>query len=308
MRKGKTYILVTVLLVAVIALAGILAACGGSDDDRRAPAPAHPQPAAIEGSAMERATAILGHEPTGLAAEIVTAGEVIVANDSELPAAELRRPRRPTSSWASTSTSPRGWPRSSASASSGSTRVGDHPRRPADNGRYDVSIGSMTSRPSARRPSTSRDPYYYTSGQVFVKKGGTQITGVDDLAGKTVGVGAATTYYDFLKANTDGRRQDVHHRRRRLPGPPQRQPRLRDDRRPHRPAGHPRGQGHASSRASRSTTRTSRSRSRRARPTGSRCSPTPSQQMHEDGALTEMSQAVVQRHRPDGEGVVTASR
>ena len=45
-------------------------------------------------------------------------------------------------------------------------------------------------------------PYYYTSGQVFVKKGGPQITGVEDLAGKAVGVGAATTYYDFLKAES----------------------------------------------------------------------------------------------------------
>ncbi len=46
------------------------------------------------------------------------------------------------------------------------------------------------------------EPYYYTSGQVFVKKGGPQITGADDLDGKKVGVGAATTYYDFLKEKT----------------------------------------------------------------------------------------------------------
>ena len=56
---------------------------------------------------------------------------------------------------------------------------------------------------SARRPvATSPMPYYYTSGQVFVKKGGTQITGAADLDGKKVGVGAATTYYDYLKDNT----------------------------------------------------------------------------------------------------------
>ena len=35
MRKGKSYILMTVLIVAVIALAGILAACGGDDTDGR---------------------------------------------------------------------------------------------------------------------------------------------------------------------------------------------------------------------------------------------------------------------------------
>ena len=86
MRKGKTYILVIALLVAVIALAGVLAACGGDDTtDGATTSPAASEPAAIEGSAMERATAILGHEPTGLALEIVTAGEVVVANDSNYP-------------------------------------------------------------------------------------------------------------------------------------------------------------------------------------------------------------------------------
>ena len=34
------------------------------------------------------------------------------------------------------------------------------------------------------------DPYYYTSGQVFVKKGGPQITGVNSLVGRRVGLDA----------------------------------------------------------------------------------------------------------------------
>ena len=78
-----------------------------------------------------------------------------------------------------------------------------------NNGRYDVSIGSMTSAIDGVKVAERRqtldfsDPYYYTSGQVFVKKGGTQITGVADLAGKKVGVGAQTTYYDYLKKNSD---------------------------------------------------------------------------------------------------------
>ncbi len=84
MRKGKTYILVIALLVAVIALAGVLAACG--EDEPATEESASPTEApAIEGSALERATAILGHEPTGLALEIVTKGEVVVANDSNYP-------------------------------------------------------------------------------------------------------------------------------------------------------------------------------------------------------------------------------
>ncbi len=60
----------------------------------------------------------------------------------------------------------------------------------------------MTITPEREKTVDFTEPYYYTSGQVFVKKGGTQITSIDDLAGKTVGVGAATTYYDFLKKNS----------------------------------------------------------------------------------------------------------
>jgi polar amino acid transport system substrate-binding protein len=60
----------------------------------------------------------------------------------------------------------------------------------------------MTITPERKKALDFTDPYYYTSGQVFVKKGGPQITGAQDLDGKTVGVGAATTYYDYLKKNT----------------------------------------------------------------------------------------------------------
>ncbi len=81
MRKGKTYILVIALLVAVIALAGVLAACGEDEPAAEESAPATEAPA-IEGTALERATAILGQEPTGLALDIVTKGEVVVANDA----------------------------------------------------------------------------------------------------------------------------------------------------------------------------------------------------------------------------------
>ena len=77
----------------------------------------------------------------------------------------------------------------------------------------------MTITPERQKALDFTEPYYYTSGQVFVKKGGTQITGVDDLDGKKVGVGAATTYYDYPQGEHQGRRQDVHHRRGRLPGP-----------------------------------------------------------------------------------------
>ena len=207
MRKGKTYILVTALLVAVIALAGVLAACGSDSEEGGASAsPSATQ--AIEGSAMERATAILGHAPTGLAADIATAGEVIVANDSNYA---------PQSSVDPTTKEVVGFDVDVAKGMAEILGLGikwEHPSWetiPAglNNGRYDVSIGSMTSAIDGVKVQERWDtldfsePYYYTSGQVFVKKGGPQITGVADLAGKNVGVGAQTTYYTYLKENSD---------------------------------------------------------------------------------------------------------
>ena len=81
MRKGKTYILVAVLLIAVIALAGIVAACGSSSSSTSSSASA----SAAAATPMDIATKILGHAPTGLAATIVNRGSVIVANDANYP-------------------------------------------------------------------------------------------------------------------------------------------------------------------------------------------------------------------------------
>ena len=75
MSKGKWFILGTVVLLAVVAVFA-LAACG---DEAEEPAA---EETALTGSAAERAAAILGREPTGLAKEIVDRGTVIVANDA----------------------------------------------------------------------------------------------------------------------------------------------------------------------------------------------------------------------------------
>ena len=197
MRKGETAILAAVLLIAVIALAGIVAACGSSNSGSSASASA----SAAASSPMDIATKILGHAPTGLAKTIVDRGSVIVANDANYP------------------------PQSSVDQATGklvgfdvdvANKMGEllgltvDFKNPAwetipaglQQGKYDVSIGSMTITPERQKVLAFTDPYYYTSGQIFVKKGGPQITGVADLAGKKVGVGAATTYYDYLKKNS----------------------------------------------------------------------------------------------------------
>ncbi len=192
MRERKIHILMVLLLVGAVALGGVLAACGGDE------ASTEESPPAAEMSAAEIAQEVLGHEPTGLAAEIIERGNVIVANDADYP------------------------PQSSVDKATGklvgfdvdvANRMGEvlglniEFKNPAwetipaglNQGKFDVSIGSMTPTPERAKALDFTEPYYYTSGQVFVKEGGPQISGVEDLAGKSVGVGAATTYYDFLK-------------------------------------------------------------------------------------------------------------
>jgi polar amino acid transport system substrate-binding protein len=195
MRKGKTYILAAVLLVAVIALAGFAAACGGSSDSGSA----SPSPQAT--SAADIAQQILGKAPAGLAAKIVAADTVVVANDANYA---------PQSSIDKSTGELVGFDVDVAKKMAEILGLQVKFENPAwetipaglNQGKYDVSIGSMTVTPQRQKALDFTEPYYYTSGQVFVKKGGPQITSVKDLDGKKVGVGAATTYYDYLKANS----------------------------------------------------------------------------------------------------------
>jgi len=194
MRKGKTYILAAVLLVAVIALAGFAAASGGSSNSGSSPSPQAT-------SAADVAQQILGKAPTGLAAKIVTADTVVVANDANYA---------PQSSIDKATGDLVGFDVDVAKKMAEILGLQVKFENPAwetipaglNQGKYDVSIGSMTVTPERQKALDFTDPYYYTSGQVFVKKGGPQITSVKDLDGKKVGVGAATTYYDYLKANS----------------------------------------------------------------------------------------------------------
>jgi polar amino acid transport system substrate-binding protein len=168
MSKGKWFILGAVALLAVVAMFA-LAACG---DEAEEPAA---EETALTGSAAERAVEILGREPTGLAKTIVDRGTVIVANDANYA------------------------PQSSIDEATGelvgfdvdvALRMGEilglevqfeNPNWetiPAglNQGRYDVSIGSMTITAERDKMIDFTEPYYFTSGQVFVKAGGPQIT------------------------------------------------------------------------------------------------------------------------------------
>jgi polar amino acid transport system substrate-binding protein len=67
------------------------------------------------------------------------------------------------------------------------------------NGRWDISVGSMTITPERAKVLDFSPPYYYTPASVAVHKDNTDITDVKtDLDGKTIGVCGACTYEFYL--------------------------------------------------------------------------------------------------------------
>ncbi len=67
-------------------------------------------------------------------------------------------------------------------------------------GRWDISVGSMTITVPRREVLDFSPAYYYTPAQMTATTA-SGITTLDGLAGKTVCVGSATTYQDWLEGN-----------------------------------------------------------------------------------------------------------
>jgi polar amino acid transport system substrate-binding protein len=188
MRKGKSLFAVTVVLLTVLALAAALGACGSTSGSTTT---------ASSSAAASTIEQILGHAPTGVAAQILQNNEIRVADDANYPpqsymkgneligfdvdvakkVAELLgvQVKFINPNW---------------DAVPGGLKVG----------RWDVSIGSMTRTTERAKSMDFAEPYYYTQGQLMVKQGAPLLTTVDSLKGKKIGCGVATTYQDFLKA------------------------------------------------------------------------------------------------------------
>ncbi|UCF27568.1 MAG: transporter substrate-binding domain-containing protein [Chloroflexota bacterium] len=64
--------------------------------------------------------------------------------------------------------------------------------------RWDLSIGSMTPTEERSEVLWFTDPYYYTPAVFAVHNDNTDIQTVEDISGKTVGLGTATTYEAWL--------------------------------------------------------------------------------------------------------------
>ena len=69
-------------------------------------------------------------------------------------------------------------------------------------GRWDMSVGSMTVTSPRQKVLDFSPPYYYTPAQMAASTS-SGITTLDGLAGKTVCVGEATTYLDWLNGTLD---------------------------------------------------------------------------------------------------------
>ena len=69
-------------------------------------------------------------------------------------------------------------------------------------GRWDLSVGSMTITSAREAVVAFSTPYYYTPAQMAASTA-SGITSLDGLAGKTICVGEATTYLDWLNGTLD---------------------------------------------------------------------------------------------------------
>lgn len=67
------------------------------------------------------------------------------------------------------------------------------------NGRWDISVGSMTITPERAEVLYFTPPYYFTPAAYAVHKDNTTITGVDGLNGKKIGVCGGCTYDLYLQ-------------------------------------------------------------------------------------------------------------
>ncbi|MEW9503324.1 transporter substrate-binding domain-containing protein [Jeotgalibacillus marinus] len=69
--------------------------------------------------------------------------------------------------------------------------------------RFDAIIGSMAITNERAEQVNFSDPYYYSGGMIFVAEGNDDITSVEDLEGKKIGVVATSTYDGVAKEYTD---------------------------------------------------------------------------------------------------------
>jgi polar amino acid transport system substrate-binding protein len=195
------------LLVALLALL-VLAACGGSGATTTAPqatqAPQAAQPTAAApaatpapaATAMAEATAAPAAGGNDLLADVKKRGKLLISTDANYKPQSFKNP---DNTWEGFDIDV---------GKEVAKRLGveaefinidwDVITAGSWNGRWDMNAGSMTVTPERKQALYFSDPYYYTPAAFAVHKD-SKATSIDDLQGKKVGVGTATTYQSYLE-------------------------------------------------------------------------------------------------------------
>lgn len=192
------------LAALIAALALLAAACGGGGDSAaetqagETTAPAETAPPADTGAAAETAAP----EADGLLAEILDKGVLTVSTDPAYP---------PQSSLNEETGEYEGFDIDVATEIANRLGVDIAWEAPAWdtiiagnwNGRWDISVGSMTVTPERAEVLYFTPPYYYTPASFAVHADNTSIMGADDLAGKKIGVCGGCTYDSYLQGTLE---------------------------------------------------------------------------------------------------------
>jgi polar amino acid transport system substrate-binding protein len=196
MRKSPR--LTVLASVAVL----LVAACGGGATPTPAPTPA-PTAAATTAPASEApatATPAPTVDPASLLGKVLAAGKIVMSTDPQYPPQSELKP--------------------DGSYEGFDIDVGNEIAKRLGvkleyatpkwevitagswSGRWDFSVGSMTITTPREKILAFSKPYYFTPAQMAASTA-SGITTYDGLAGKTICVGAATTYFDWLNGQLD---------------------------------------------------------------------------------------------------------
>ena len=185
-------------LSVLVVLALSVAACGGDDDSGSAAA----SPSGTASGAACQGASAAG----GLLAEVCNRGTIRVSTDPAYP---------PQSSLNAKTGKYEGFDIDTATEIAHRLGVGIAWQTPSWdiltagswNGRWDMSVGSMTPTNDRQKVLDFTEPYYFTPAVVVVHKDNTSVQDLStDLDGKNIGVCSACTYEQFLqkKLNIQG--------------------------------------------------------------------------------------------------------
>ena len=140
---------------------------------------------------------ILGHAPTGVAADVAGRGVMRVVNDAAYP---------PFSSLDDAGEMV-GFDVDVAKAVANVLGVRLVQEQSAwdtipaglDGGRFDASIGSMTATEKRRQLLSFTSPYYWSVEHLAIRSGAPTIDGSAEMRGKTIGCSAESTAFDYLR-------------------------------------------------------------------------------------------------------------